>query len=267
MVTRLVNGTPRNYPTKPQIPVAPGLTFPSDLFAPTADGQPNKFYTSIRMRTASFLSPARLIPSSPLLAPFGLGSTQVQNTLNNIANTVGNADTGPAINLPIPRKINDVQVLTWSQESTTSLAASLGVNLANFLGGATGAGVIINPALFMLFKHPNFKSFEFSWTFVADNEQESRNIARIIDRIKFHSSPRNDGVLMRYPDVFHVQLHPDPRFTFRIKPSIVEAVAADYSGGEVPAFYKNGAPVAVNLTIRFKEIEIWEKRTWGSNEF
>lgn len=254
MVTRLVNGTPRNYPTKPQIPVAPGLTFPSDLFAPTADGQPNKFYTSIRMRTASFLSPFRL--TSPLPAPF-----------NGLANIVGNADTGPAINLPIPRKINDVQVLTWSQESTTSLAASLGVNLANFLGGATGAGVIINPALFMLFKHPNFKSFEFSWTFVADNEQESRNIARIIDRIKFHSSPRNDGVLMRYPDVFHVQLHPDPRFTFRIKPSIVEAVAADYSGGEVPAFYKNGAPVAVNLTIRFKEIEIWEKRTWGSNEF
>lgn len=245
MATRLVNGTPRNYPTKPQVPVAKGLTYPSDLFAPTDGGAANKFYTSIHIKTASLLT--------GLPPPFGLST--------------GGVPTGPSsgINLPIPRKINDVEVLTWSQESTTALAASLGVNLLNFVAGAAGAGVIINPYLFLLFKHPNFKSIEMSWTFVADNAQESDTISKIVDALKYHASPTAVGPFMRYPDVFYVRLNPEPKFTFRIKPCIIEAVAVDYSGGEVPAFYKNGAPVAVNLTIRFKEIEIWEKGTWNRN--
>jgi hypothetical protein len=70
---------------------------------------------------------------------------------------------------------------------------------------------------------------------------------------------------MTYPDVFFIKLHPEPKFTFKIKPCIIEAIAADYTGGDIPAFYKNGAPVAVNMTIRFKEIEIWEKNSWDAN--
>lgn len=252
MVSRLINGPPRNFPTQPQISGNTServLTYPSDLFAPTVNGESNKFFVNIGIKTAKTF--------------FGFG---------------GQRPTGPIINLPIPRKINDVQVLTWSQESTTALAASLGVNLLNFGGGVTNSGIIINPALFLLFKHPNFKSFEMSWTFVADNEQESITIRNIIDRLKYHSSPERgntntggvlSGVLgplyMNYPDVFYIRINPEPKFTFRIKPCIIEAIAADYSGGDVPAFYKNGAPVAINLTIRFKEIEIWEKSTWNEN--
>ena len=113
-----------------------------------------------------------------------------------------------------------------------------------------------------MFKHPNFKAFELSWTFAPENEQESRTIAAVIDRLKFHSSPEAGTVFMYYPDIFWVKFHPDPFFTFRIKPCIIEAIGADYTGGDVPAFYKNGAPVAINLSVRFKEIEIWEKGTW-----
>jgi hypothetical protein len=230
MVKTIISGPPRNFPTKPSMPVAPGLTYPSDLFAPIGNGETNNFYTSIRIKTFRARQP-----------------------------------TGPAINLPIPRKINDVQVLTWSQESTTAVAASLGVNALNFWVGSA-AGVIINPALFLQFKHPNFKSFEMMWTFVADNEQESNTIADIINNLKFYSSPtRANFLAMTYPDVFFIKLHPEPKFTFKIKPCIIEAIAADYTGGDIPAFYKNGAPVAVNMTIRFKEIEIWEKNSWDAN--
>ena len=232
MVKTIISGPPSNFPTKPSIPVAPGLTYPSDLFAPVGDGTNNNFFTSIRIKTFRARQP-----------------------------------TGPAINLPIPRKINDVQVLTWSQESTTAIAASLGVNAFNFFSqGIFGAGVIINPALFLQFKHPNFKSIEMAWTFVADNEQESNTIADIINNLKFYASPTRANIgFMTYPDVFFIRLHPDPKFTFKIKPCIIEAIAADYTGGDIPAFYKNGAPVAVNLTVRFKEIEIWEKNSWDQN--
>lgn len=233
MSTTTVNGLPKNFPTKPRIASEPGLTFPSDLFAPVAGGKPNNFFTSIRIQK-----------------------------YNEWANQIQTPAFAPEINLPIPRKINDVQVLTWSQESTTSIAASLGVNLFNFGASALGTGITINPYLFLMFKHPNFKAFELSWTFAPENEQESRTIAAVIDRLKFHSSPEAGTVFMYYPDIFWVKFHPDPFFTFRIKPCIIEAIGADYTGGDVPAFYKNGAPVAINLSVRFKEIEIWEKGTW-----
>lgn len=283
MVTRVVSQVPINFPTKPVVPVAPPLTYPSDIFAPVgSDGMPNQFYTTIRYREHF--------------------STRAGDP-NPIVGT---------ITLPIPRKINDVLTLSWSQESFTSLFAALGVNLANFLAGNAGSGLLINPALFMMFKHPNFKVVEMSWTLVADNEQESIQIAKIIDVLKYQASPSiprmqtgfNDtlngiigtstaaatglaggaivgpvfglavgaiaaasafGGFMVYPSVFELQLYPSKYFTFPIKPCIIEGIAVDYTAGDVPAFHKNGSPVVVNLTVRFKEIEIWEKSTWPTD--
>lgn len=280
MVTRVVSQVPINFPTKPVVPVAPPLTYPSDIFAPVgSDGMPNQFYTTIRYR------------------PF--------SSLNS------NTGTG-TITLPIPRKINDVLTLSWSQESFTSLFAALGVNLVNFGLGFSGTGLLINPALFMMFKHPNFKVIEMSWTLVADNEQESIQIAKIIDELKYQASPNSIGTntttavtsaagaitgastalglgagvggiliggsvgaaagaalgyfgVMQYPSVFELQLYPSKYFTFPIKPCIIEGIAVDYTAGDVPAFHKNGSPVVVNLTVRFKEIEIWEKSTWPTD--
>lgn len=227
MVARLVNGSPRNFPTKPTLPQISNLTYPSDLFSHAGNNVDSAFYTHIIPGDYRTNTPI----SSGIMA------------------------------LPLPRKINDIQVLTWSQESLTAIAAQLGagilINPVNIAGAATG--VAINPYLFMQFKHPNFKPIEMTWTLVANNEEESVNIARIIDTFKFHSSPQINGPVMVYPSLFNIKLNPEPRFTFRIKPSIVEAVAADYTAGDLPAFYKNGAPVVVNLTVRFKETQIWTK--------
>lgn len=316
MVTRVISQVPINFPTKPVVPVAPPLTYPSDIFAPVgSDGMSNQFYTTIRYR------------------PF---------------NTRFNADTGTGtITLPIPRKINDILTLSWSQESFTSIFAAL-AGPANFFSGFAGTGLLVNPALFMMFKNPNFKVIEMSWTLVADNEQESIQIAKIIDEIKYQASPSTKNIpnaaiaagaalgaaggaittiggvaglaastaagtalgagaggaaaaaaasqaaaaaiggatgtilagtgigavagaslaafgLMQYPSIFDLQLYPSKYFTFPMKPCIIEGIAADYTAGDVPAFHKNGSPVVVNLTIRFKEIEIWEKGTWPSD--
>lgn len=177
--------------------------------------------------------------------------------------------TGHSVNLQLPVKINDVQTLTWSQESGKAIVdfanlIRLGESGVNYLG----TGVAVNPALFMLFHHPNFKTYDMSWQFVANNEKEAETIVEIINFFKYHSSPSLPGsvpAFMTYPSVFFMKLFPDDKFTFKMKPAIVEAVAVDYSGGGFPAFYKNGAPIQVNLAVRFKEIKIWEKSSWNQS--
>lgn len=206
---------------------------------------------------------------SLLASLLGTGANLVGNRLFGNQSIQQLLYSGHSVNLQLPVKINDVQTLTWSQESGKAI-----VDFANLirLGEAgvnyLGTGVAVNPALFMLFHHPNFKTYDMSWQFVANNEKEAETIVEIINFFKYHSSPSLPGSIpsyMTYPSVFFMKLFPDDKFTFKMKPAIVEAVAVDYSGGGFPAFYKNGAPIQVNLAVRFKEIKIWEKSSWNQS--
>lgn len=178
------------------------------------------------------------------------------------------APRGYSAALQLPTKINDVQTLTWSQESLKAIVDFVGVTR---IVDAVRApqGLVVNPALFMLFHHANFKTYDMTWQFVANNESEAETVAKIINFFKYESSPRRlEGVnilSMEYPSIFQMKFYPEDKFTFKMKPAVVEIVAVDYTGGGFPAFYKNGAPIQVNLTVRFREIEIWEKSTWNES--
>jgi len=114
-----------------------------------------------------------------------------------------------------------------------------------------------------MFHSPNFKTYQMSWQLVAENEAESETIAKIIDFIKYESSPEKftRGIL-RYPSIFKIKFHPNDKFTIKTKPMIIEALAADYTSGGYPSFHENGAPSAISLTIKFKELDVWLKDNW-----
>ena len=174
--------------------------------------------------------------------------------------------TGHSASLLLPMKINDVQTLTWSQESIKAIADSYAygvIRLTDII--RSPSGITVNPALFMMFHHPNFKSYDMTWQLIANNEQETETIANIVNFFKYESSPRSRGIYMEYPSIFRMKLYPEDKFTFKLKPAIVEAVAVDYTGPGFPSFQRNGAPVNVNLTVRFKEIEVWDKENWNQS--
>ena len=119
----------------------------------------------------------------------------------------------------------------------------------------------------MMFRQPNFKEYTFIWDMVADNQRETDTIAEIVDFIKNQSSPKIDvtGGFYEYPHIAVMKLYPDDKYTFRMKPAAVTSVRVQYNGAGQPAFLRNGAPVHVNLAISFKEIQIWEKNSWGGS--
>jgi hypothetical protein len=178
--------------------------------------------------------------------------------------------------LPLPKKINESHTLNWEAVSATSMAGSALVqtfgqrtagtvgNVANAI--ASGAqiigaevGLAINPFLWMLFKSPNFKEHTFSWTFTPHDPQETETVRAIIRYFKFNSSPSLAAArtLYQYPQIALIKFMPNDYFTFKIKPCAVAAVQVDYSGGGGPSFFKDGSPTVVNLTVSFKEIELW----------
>lgn len=250
--------TPSNIPTKPKASFQ-SFSFPDDL---TSSASGRNYYTQINF-----------VEYSPAL----------QLGLNLIKPSGG-------CNLPLPRKINEVQTLSWEAESATStgaqmgsgllgafntgskrsLAIQTGLQVAGVLakGGSFAAGVLgglqINPALFMLFKTAGFKEHSLSWTFTPNNEKESQTLSDIINYFKYNSLPTNSGTVMGYPSIAMVKLYPDDAFTFKFKPCAVTGVQVDYTGGGGPSFFrKNGAPTVVNLTIGLKEIELWSKQNYN----
>lgn len=178
------------------------------------------------------------------------------------------ANPGGGMYLPIPKKINEVQTLTWSEISLTSMAGSavssrLSTN-ANQIGqsllaaGSVFTGLQVNPYLFMAFQRPNFKEYSFSWTLAPNNPQESQTLQTIISEFKDKSLPAFYGPIMVYPNIALIKFLPNNIFGNLIfKPCAVTSVIVDYTGAG-PSFFKGTqAPTVVNLTVNFKEIQLW----------
>ena len=264
---------PTGFPTPPN-PTLNQYAFPNDLTTGNsgsgAKGSGNRnYYTQI-----NFVSYRQ-----------GLNNTQA-------------VVPGGGILLPIPKQLNDQTVMVWSPISLTETAAAVAGaaagaaigSVAGPVGGIAGAlagaftgsqlagGVVqgintvspltggtVNPFLYMLFKQPDFKEFQFRWTLAPNTPEETNTLATIIKFFKFHMLPEISGLLMYYPSIALVKLFPDDKFTFKLRPCAITNVIVDYTAGGGPSFFRDtGAPTVVNLTVVMKEIQIWDKNSFNS---
>jgi hypothetical protein len=258
-----VNTTRRsNFPTRPAR-ITDTNSFPEDLFS---DGK----NLGMRIQFVNYKN----VGLASLLSTIGIGA--------NFAIPRG------GISLPIPKKINDNQIITWKEESGTDylkgMASSVlgglmarsspavGGVISQAIAGSVAAGsaafgISVNPFLFMVFQQPNFKEFSFSWTFAPKNERESEILRNIINEFKDRSlpgfAPFTGGLVLDYPDVVLMKFLPNDIFgNLKFKPCAITSVMVDYTGAG-PSFFKdrsgasNGKPTIVNLTVNFKEIQIW----------
>jgi hypothetical protein len=271
---------PNNVPTKPKPAVAEGTVFPRDLVQSgrnfymafqfvkynTGQATPNVNLGTGNI-TSSFNNLSNLLSS---LTP-NISSSLEENLKNlfsssgtNIAITIDQ----PGIILPIPSRLIDLSVLNWEQRSVLGDIASIdptraierGMVLNDIQSSQTGARV--NPGLYMVFKQPNFKEYTFAWDLVAHNEAETEIISDIVHQFKYAAAPTQLGPVYEYPSIVLMKLYPADYYTFVMKPAAITAVSADYTGAGQPAFNRNGAPVHVKLQLSFKEIQIWEKKSF-----
>jgi hypothetical protein len=140
------------------------------------------------------------------------------------------------------------------------------------LFGATGK--VLNPMLEMLYSAPDFRSFQFDFLFYPRSEAEGEEVQKLIERLRYHQAPdlslndsgQNDGLLIP-PSEFDLSFYyggsENPNIP-QIGQCVLERIQVNYApsgfsayevpGENKPTLGRTGMPVAIQMTLNFKEI-------------
>jgi hypothetical protein len=225
------------YPTPPQSASVGNLCFPTDLVTF------NRPYITLQLAQYNRYS----VSEAPIVTP------------------------DASLTLPIPIKINDVQTVTWEEQSLTSLGASV-VNSIPGIGSTIGflisegekinnlqapvTGIIANPFLVMLFKTQNFKQHNLKWILAPNNSADQNSLQNIVNTLKNAMLPTYRGPGLGYPKICIPYLSVGT-YTYNFKPCAIDSLSVDWSAGATPAFFSDQSPALVSLTMQLKEIELW----------
>lgn len=117
-------------------------------------------------------------------------------------------------------------------------------------------GLAQNPALTMLFRHPEFKQHSFSWKFSPNKRKESDILNKIIKTITRASLPSTTagGALFTYPDICQINIS-NNQYMYSFQPAVITNISTNYTPTNVPSFYAGTfAPSTVVMSLSFKEI-------------
>lgn len=141
---------------------------------------------------------------------------------------------------------------------------------------SSALGVVENPMLELLYTSPAFRTFRFDFMFYPRSEKEAMDVQNILRRLQFHQSPEirkeSKGFFLVPPSEFDIKFYYNGAENENI-PSIstcvLESIDVDYAPNgfatyEVPGELtsksgKTGMPVAIRLSLQFKETEIMTK--------
>lgn len=216
------------------------------------------------------------------LSPIGIpGQGQV---LVAIPRTTTRIAESIAMHMPTPLVFNTHNV--YEEVSLTALAGKLGIRGAQLLGGAGGQRVAsalgnitnavgqaggtiaqiaqspINPLVEILFSTVAQRQFTFELLLAPRNEIESETIKNIIKTLRFHAAPEIGalgGLLWIPPAEFDITFFnkgAENPHLLRINTCVLERIEVDYAptSGTYSTF-RNGHPVAVRLSLGFRELE------------
>lgn len=160
-------------------------------------------------------------------------------------------------------------------------------------GGATGrlglfaaTGRVINPMIELIYSSPELRSFQFEFMFYPRSEREAFEVQRIIDRFRFHQAPeldkfesgRQTGMLIP-PSEFDIKFFYAGRQNPNIPPiasCVLTNIQVNFAprgwsayesvGENEPSLGKTGMPVAIQMSLQFRETTYVTKEDFSSQE-
>jgi hypothetical protein len=179
-----------------------------------------------------------------------------------------------------------------TQEITKKIALNMSPYIANYamkelMGDfgraafAAGFGMVQNPILELLYTSPQFRSFRFDFMLYPRSASEAFEVQQIINRLHFHQAPEvrkeMNGYFLVPPSEFDIKFFyngaENPNIP-KISTCVLESIDIDYAPNgystyEVPGQVQastggTGMPVAIRLSLQFKETEIMTKDNFAS---
>lgn len=136
---------------------------------------------------------------------------------------------------------------------------------------ATLGGSPINPKVEVLFATTPQRQFVMEWLLAPKNEKESETIKRIVQTLRFHSAPELDVIgpagigapSFIPPAEFDITFYNKGKENTnmpRINTCVLERIEVQYDPSGIYSTFRNGHPVAVRLSMSFRETEIIHKK-------
>ena len=130
-------------------------------------------------------------------------------------------------------------------------------------------GNATNPYMEVFFGGMELRTFQYNFTFAPKNEDETKDVKKIIEIFRFHMAPELQGENMRYLtlpstfDIHYMYQHSkdiaiENTFYNKIATCVLTNVAVDYAPNGVKSF-ADGAPTAITMSLSFTETEILTK--------
>lgn len=118
---------------------------------------------------------------------------------------------------------------------------------------ATGA--VLNPYQTLAFQGVNLRSHSFTYRFSPNNTTDQAALKKIIYELKRRMHPVKKVLIYEFPDVVDISFGKKTGDPYFFSTCFLESMSVNYSPQGIPAFFKDGNPVEVEIGLNFKEIK------------
>lgn len=278
--TSLYRGAPKGVPfatelqpsdTRPEVSSSL-MRFPDDLgvyfikFEFSQMAKDNVLNKEIRTKQVSIL-----LPMSPNLVETYQANYKTENlgVLGKVGEGIATEflnTTGGKINEASGKALGAIINKTVKEEganAATALLAQAGMNATGSIGAAVSKslGASVNPNLAVLFDNVSFRSHSFNFKLFPKSAKESEALKKIIRTFKERMLPPTiNQFFFGYPDKVKIEIQPNTPYP--ILDCVLESMTVNYAPNG-PAFFGGGKgnPVEIDLTLNFREIEIFTRDT------
>lgn len=117
------------------------------------------------------------------------------------------------------------------------------------------SGTVTNPHLVNLFQNTNLRTHNFTWQLSPTSQSEAIALQNIVKQLRLRMHPtRKSSFILGFPDEVYVTFY-GSSFLYPVFKSVVQDVQVDYTDGRPNAFFIDGSPVTITLSITLQEVE------------
>jgi hypothetical protein len=121
-------------------------------------------------------------------------------------------------------------------------------------------GQIYNPHPSVFFKGLPMRQFSFLWKLVPIEATDAANLKKMIDVIKWNILPDLAGDFLTYPNLLQISVEGKGKGRYGVfKKMFVEAFSVNYTGEGTSAFFDDGAPVSIIMSMQLRESEMFTR--------